>query len=123
MSSRYELVEAEEAHFRIADMCRWLDVSRSGYYEWRTRPESATAQRRRHLTAAINEIFTANHETYGYRRVHAVLARSGETVSPELIRALMRDLGLMPRAHTKRALDTRKPAPPPRNCRSTTHET
>ncbi|MFJ8744663.1 IS3 family transposase [Embleya sp. NPDC127516] len=96
VSSRYELVDAEKANFRVAEMCRWLDISRSGYYEWRIRPESATARRRERLKAAIKEIFTANHETYGYRRVHAVLARSGETASPELVRALMRDLGLVP---------------------------
>ncbi|MEU0936740.1 IS3 family transposase [Embleya sp. NPDC005971] len=59
-------------------MCRWLGVSRSGFYEWRDRPVSATADRRTRLKTMIREIFAANHETYGYRRVHAVLARSGE---------------------------------------------
>ncbi|MFI6984201.1 IS3 family transposase [Embleya sp. NPDC050154] len=95
MSARYALVEAEKAEFRIADMCRWLGVSRSGFYEWRGRPASETADRRTRLKAMIHEIFTANHETYGYRRIHAVLARSGEAVSPESVRALMRELGLV----------------------------
>jgi transposase InsO family protein len=44
----------------------------------------------------ITAIFEANHGTYGYRRVHAVLARSGVAVSAELIRQLMRELGLVP---------------------------
>ncbi|MYW03233.1 IS3 family transposase, partial [Streptomyces sp. SID3343] len=95
MSARYALVEAEKAQFHIADMCRWLGVSRSGFYEWRDRPASVTADRRTRLKTMIREIFTANHETYGYRRVHAVLARSGEAVSPESVRALMRELGLV----------------------------
>jgi putative transposase len=30
----------------IIQMCEWLGVSKSGYYEWRTRAESAAAQRR-----------------------------------------------------------------------------
>jgi putative transposase len=94
--SRYEFIDAEKANFSIADMCRWLKVSRSGFYEWRNRPASATTQRRDRLRLMIREIFTANHETYGHRRVHAVLVRSGERVSPELVRALMRDLGLVP---------------------------
>ncbi|MCD0443338.1 hypothetical protein LO763_06825 [Glycomyces sp. A-F 0318] len=34
-------------------MCRRLQVATSGYYEWRTRPESATARRRKALTAQI----------------------------------------------------------------------
>lgn len=97
MISRYEFIDAEKASgFNIADMCRWLGVSRSGFYEWRSRPESATAQRRDRLRLMIREIFAANHETYGHRRVHAVLVRSGERVSPELVRVLMRDLGLVP---------------------------
>ncbi|WP_126639300.1 IS3 family transposase [Embleya hyalina] len=115
VSSRYELVDAEKATFRIADMCRWLDVSRSGYYEWRTRPESTTARRRHRLTTAIREIFAANHETYGYRRVHAVLARSGEAASPELVRALMRGLGLVPcQPRPWRAVTTRTGGAHPR---------
>jgi hypothetical protein len=42
----------------------------------------------------IATVFHAQHETYGYRRVHAVLGRHGERVSPELVRQLMRELGL-----------------------------
>ncbi|WP_395111719.1 IS3 family transposase, partial [Actinomadura sp. SCN-SB] len=48
------------------------------------------------LKAMIEAVFAANHETYGYRRVHAVLARSGEDASLELVRQLMRELGLRP---------------------------
>ncbi|MET8184032.1 IS3 family transposase [Streptomyces sp. NPDC005336] len=44
----------------------------------------------------IREIFDANHQTYGYRRIHAVLVRSGEQASPELVRDLMRELRLIP---------------------------
>lgn len=42
----------------------------------------------------IATIFHENHETYGYRRIHAVLERSGQRASPELVRQLMRELGL-----------------------------
>ena len=34
--------------------------------------------------------------TYGYRRIHAALLRQGEDCGPELVRDLMRDLGLVP---------------------------
>lgn len=96
MSAKYEFIDAEKADHAVIDMCLWLDVSRSGYYEWRSRPASATAARRERLRLMIEAVFTANHQTYGYRRVHAVLARSGEQVSPELVRQLMRELGLVP---------------------------
>ena len=77
-------------------MCRWLDVSTSGYYEWRDRPESATAQRRERLAELVLDIFEDSDQTYGHRRVHAALARQGERCSVELVRGLMRELGLVP---------------------------
>nr|WP_103962645.1 IS3 family transposase [Nonomuraea solani] len=92
----YELIDAEKADHKIARMCAWLGVSRSGYYEWRERPASATTQRRTLLAALVAEIFADSHETYGYRRVHAALGRRGEHCSTELVRALMREQGLLP---------------------------
>ena len=88
-------MDAEEA-CPVAFMCRNLQVSRSGYYEWQERPLSMTAERRERLKLMIRAVFDANHGTYGYRRVHAILVQSGEDVSDELVRQLMRDLGLVP---------------------------
>ncbi|WP_306367986.1 IS3 family transposase [Nocardiopsis sp. CC223A] len=94
MTARYELIDAEKDTYAITDMCAWLDVSQSGYYDWRNRPEPASEKRRDRLRSVITAVFDANHETYGYRRVHAVLRRSGERAGPELVRRFMRDLGL-----------------------------
>jgi transposase InsO family protein len=76
-------------------MCSWLGVSSSGYYEWRSRPESATAQRRERLKTLIRQIFDDSDETYGHRRIHAALARQGERCSVELVRGIVRELGLV----------------------------
>jgi putative transposase len=48
------------------------------------------------LKTKIRALFRANDSTYGYRRMHAALARGGEPCGPELVRALMRELGLVP---------------------------
>jgi putative transposase len=85
-----------ERRYTVVKMCSWLDVSSSGYYEWRQRPESATAQRRERLNELIIDIFDDSDETYGHRRVHAELVRRGEHCSVELVRGLMRQLGLVP---------------------------
>jgi transposase InsO family protein len=76
-------------------MCAWLEVSTSGYYEWYARPASATARRRDRLKVLIMKAFGDNAGRYGYRRVHAVLARWGQVCSLELVRHLMRELGLV----------------------------
>ncbi len=96
MSERYELIDGERAGYEVAMMCDALEVSRSGYYDWRSRPASATAERREELKGEITRVFAASRETYGYRRVHAQLRREGIEAGPELVRALMRELELEP---------------------------
>jgi putative transposase len=103
VSARYELIDAEKAtttaagevKYSVVKMCEWLEVSSSGYYEWRDRPTSATAARRDRLTLLVRAAFDGSDGTYGYRRIHAQLARWGEHASPELVRGLVRDLGLV----------------------------
>ena len=114
MSDKYAFIAAEYAANKaagVADapsvekMCFWIGVSKSGYFEWKNRPPSKTAQRREILTAKIKEIFTANDGTYGYRRIHAELARQGVHAGLELVRRLMRRAGLVPhQVRTRRSL-------------------
>ncbi|MGH3387338.1 MAG: IS3 family transposase [Actinomadura sp.] len=105
MSDRFEFIDAECAADKAANttqapsitkMCAWLEVSRSGFYEWRDRPLSATAERREELKLLITHSFEESDSTYGYRRIHADLADWGIACGPELVRALMRELGLQP---------------------------
>lgn len=100
MSEKYEFIEtmltAADCVFPLYLMCKWLEVSRSGFYDWRVRPTSATAARRAELALLVEHVFTASDQTYGYRRVHAELARSGVVVGPDLVRQLMREQGLVP---------------------------
>jgi hypothetical protein len=46
-----------------------LQVSASGYYEWKTRAPSARSIRHALLTGAIREVHTVSRGTYGFRRV------------------------------------------------------
>ena len=100
MSEKYEFIDAEyepdsPAAPTITQMCGWLTVSRSGFYEWRSRPESATRKRREEIKRLITKAFTDSDSTYGYRRVAAQLDRWGVPAGPELVRDLMRELGLV----------------------------
>ena len=75
-----------EYAYPVVKMCAWIEVSTAGFYHWRSRPESATAARQRQLAAMVVPVFEANEQRYGYRRIHAVLARSGVAAGPELVR-------------------------------------
>jgi len=105
VTEKYEVIDAEYAAASgngtgdapaITQMCQWLRVSKSGYYDWLSRPQSAAAKRRELLKIKIRALFEANGEEYGYRRIHAALVRGGEQVSDELVRQIMRELGLVP---------------------------
>ncbi len=95
MTSKYEFIDAEKATYPVVRACVWLGVSRSGFYDWQSRSVSPTARRRERLALLITEQFELSHETYGYRRLHAALRRRGERVSQELVRDLMRQLGMV----------------------------
>ena len=102
MTEKFEFIDAERAAAAqaaqlptVSRMCALLEVSKSGYYEWRHRPESLTQRRRELLADKIAALFQAFNATYGYRRIHAELLRAGERVGPELVRKLMREMGLI----------------------------
>jgi putative transposase len=104
VSEKYAFIDAECATLAgdeacaptATQACEWLGVSKSGYYDWRSRPQSAAGKRRELLKIKIRALFEANNEEYGYRRMRAALARGGEQCSPELVRSVMRELGLEP---------------------------
>lgn len=93
IDAQYVISSGEDAP-SITQMCEWLEVSRSGYYDWLSRPECETAKRAALLKLKIKALFDANDEEYGYRRIHAALVRGGEQVDDETVRKLMRELGL-----------------------------
>ncbi len=57
----------------VAVACRVLQVSPSGYYDWRDRPPAPRRQADEQLTEVITAIHHASYGTYGARRVHAEL--------------------------------------------------
>jgi putative transposase len=100
-----EVVPPKDRYVAIATMaeeglpvqlaCRVLQVSESGFYEWRCRPPSARAIRHAWLIDQIRAVHAASRGIYGARRVHAelVLGR-GIAVGHNAVELLMRRAGL-----------------------------
>jgi len=95
VSVKFAFIDGEEGNYPICKMCVWAKVSRSGFYEWRDRPPSATAIRRDELSALVRFAFEHSDGTSGYRRIHAQLRRWGHYFDDETIRSVMRELGLV----------------------------
>jgi putative transposase len=75
-------------------MTRALQVSRQGYYSWKRRTPSQTAQRRAMLLEKMKEIFEASNGSYGSPRITRELRRDGIVVTCKTVETLMRSVGL-----------------------------
>ena len=88
-------------------MCEVLDVSRSGFYAWRSRPVSQRSQYHRQLVDEIRTIH-ANRDmkSYGSPRVHRELVARGKVCSKNTVAKLMRTHGLAARICRKYKVTT-----------------
>ena len=97
---RYRFIRDHQARWPVAVQCSVLEVSRSGYYRWRGRPESETRRANRMLSREIAEIHRDSRGIYGSPRIYLTLRRRGKTVGRNRVARLMREDGL--KAKTKR---------------------
>jgi len=83
-------------------MCEVLEVSRSGFYAWLSRPESERSKRHCEL---VNEMRTIHADrdlkSYGSPRVHKELAARGKNCSENTVAKLMREHGLAAQTRKK----------------------
>ena len=90
----FRFIEAEKANHAVSTMCRVLEVSRSGYYAWSSRPPSERAKANAALIDGIRRVHAESDGTYGSRRVHAQLRREGHEVNHKRVERLMRVEGI-----------------------------
>ena len=79
-------------------MCALYSVTRSGYYAWRRRGESARRRQDRVFLDTIRDIFEQSRRTYGSPRIYRTLVASRVRVSRRRVERLMREAGLRARA-------------------------
>jgi putative transposase len=91
---KYRFIDAHCAVYPVGQMCRVLEVSRSGYYAWCKRVPSAREQSNRRLLVHIRAVYRASRKTYGSRRVYHELSAQGLACSRHRVARLMREDGL-----------------------------
>lgn len=91
---RYRFIEDHRGTWPVPVMCDVFQVSTSGYYAWRSRPESQRAAENRVLLDSIRRVHEASQGRYGSRRVHAALRADGRRVGRRRVERLMRRHGV-----------------------------
>jgi transposase InsO family protein len=95
---RFRLIEDHWEVWPVRVMCDALSVSPSGFYAWRSRPQSPRKIANRELLADIRRVHAQHRERYGAPRIHAELRAEGRAVSRKRIARVMRQHGIRARA-------------------------
>lgn len=90
---KYAFIQPHQEAFRVSRMCQLFHISRSGYYAWCQRPESARCVEERRLGEKVKKIHEKSRETYGARRIRQELVEAGEPISRTRVGRLMKQQG------------------------------
>ena len=99
---KYAFIAAHTVMYSVMRLCEVLGVSRSGYYEWKSRKPSA---RRRYNEKLLNEIRCIAKETmntYGSPRMYVELVARGYQLSCGRVARVMRKYGVVAKQATRR---------------------
>ena len=96
--------------FAASAVCDLLEVSRSGFYAWRSAEESLREMRDRELVPRIEEVFWRHRRRYGARRIAVELSSRGIACGVARVARLMKTRGLraiQPKSFTPRTTESR----------------
>ena len=92
-SVKYMVIYRHKDKYSISEMCRFFNVSRSGYYGYVSRMDIPAWDLP--LAEKIRECQEQCGKTYGYRRVHIWLERNGIYRNPKTVLRVMQKYGLL----------------------------
>ncbi|OGB19581.1 MAG: integrase [Burkholderiales bacterium RIFCSPLOWO2_12_FULL_64_99] len=87
------LIDALREHYGLPELLAQLGLARSSYFYHRAR--AAIGDKYVKVRQSITEIFESNHRCYGYRRLHASLAREQCPISEKVVQRLMKQESLV----------------------------
>ena len=96
--------------YAASAVCDLLEVSRSGFYAWRSSQESRREERDRELVPLIEEVFWRHRRRYGARRIAVELSSRGIACGVARVARLMKSLGfqaIQPRSYRPRTTESR----------------
>jgi transposase InsO family protein len=91
---RFRFIQEYRETLPVGQLCRILEVSRSGFYAWARRPRSERDRANAQLVAQIHAAHRANRGAYGSPRIYRALRSTGLTAGRHRVARLMRLEGL-----------------------------
>lgn len=88
-------------NYRVEEMCRALDVSKSGYYRWRQSGKSQRDLANERLLAEIKKVHVKSRETYGSLRITADLNENKVRCGKNRVARLMHRHGIRAKSAKK----------------------
>ena len=98
LQQKLYVAEKLSGEYSVHMICDALDIARGTYYNHvlrNNRDNTWYAKRREELRIKIQEIFDENRQILGARKIAAILRNKGVKVSDEMVRELMKDMGLV----------------------------
>ena len=97
---KYNVIYRHQEKYSISEMCRFFEVSRSGYYAYIGRMDKPAKDLS--LAEKIRQCQVDSRNTYGYRRVHIWLQRNGVHCNPKTVLRVMNKYHLLSVVRRKR---------------------
>ena len=98
---KYTFIYSHRQSYSIKLLCEVMSVSRRGYYDWLSCPESKIEKQNQALAKVILRIFNENRQVYGAPRIHRALIDEGYHCSLNRVARLMRRSNIVPKTIRK----------------------
>ncbi|MGH9031132.1 MAG: IS3 family transposase, partial [Acidimicrobiia bacterium] len=92
----------------VEPICVALQVAPSSYYDAKTRPPSARAQRDAELRPRLRVLWERNYSVYGRRKLTKAARKAGLDIGRDQVARLMRAEGLRGASRAKKRFTTRR---------------
>lgn len=107
-AERFAFIAENLEQFGIRYLCRKLDVSPQGFYQWSDRPVTGREIENKLMTEKIEKIFNDHDGNYGSPRIYSELRSQGIIINHKRVERLMKEAGLVGKAGR---IYRRKPLP------------
>jgi transposase InsO family protein len=109
VSVKHQIVEALHGKYSIAELCMFLQISRSGYYKYVKRQLQPNPDEE--IQDKIGKLYWQRKGTFGYRRIQTELKRQfDQVVNHKKVLRIMQDMGIKAKIRRKRHIHIKQAA-------------